>query len=41
MPSHDSSEHRKPASERYSIAIITLVEEMFREMRGLFLPAFA
>ncbi|MGO9086648.1 MAG: sigma 54-interacting transcriptional regulator [Terriglobales bacterium] len=40
MPSQHSSEHRQPPGERYSIAIITLEEDMFREMRRALSPSF-
>ena len=36
----ESSDRRQSASERYSIAIITLEEEMFREMRRTLAPSF-
>jgi DNA-binding NtrC family response regulator len=36
----ESSDRRQSASERYSIAIITLEEEMFREMRRALAPSF-
>ena len=36
----ESSDRRQSASERYSIAIITLEEEMFREMRRVLAPSF-
>jgi len=36
----ESSERRPSASERYSIAIITLEEAMFREMRRALAPSF-
>jgi len=36
----DSSNHRQTSSQRYSIAIITLEEEMFREMRRALAPSF-
>ena len=36
----ESSDRRQSASERYSIAIITLEEDMFREMRRALAPSF-
>ncbi|HET9307111.1 MAG TPA: sigma-54 dependent transcriptional regulator [Candidatus Sulfotelmatobacter sp.] len=36
----ESNDRRQSASERYSIAIITLEEEMFREMRRALAPSF-
>ena len=36
----ESSDRRPSASERYSIAIITLEEDMFREMRRALAPSF-
>lgn len=40
MSPTDSSERRQPVTERFSIAIITLEEAMFREMRRALSPSF-
>jgi DNA-binding NtrC family response regulator len=40
MDAPRSSDHRMPSSERYSIAIITLEEQVFREMRRMLAPSF-
>ena len=34
------NDHRMPSSERYSIAVITLEEQVFREMRRVLAPSF-
>ena len=40
MRALEANERYPPSSERYSIAIITLEEEMFREMRRALAPSF-
>ena len=40
MSAQTSSERRQSLTERYSIAIITLEEPMFREMRRALSPSF-
>ena len=40
MGPQGTSEHPQTATERYSIAIITLEEPMFREMRRALSPSF-
>lgn len=40
MELSDTSDRRMSSRERYSIAVITLEEQMFREMRRVFAASF-